>query len=86
MDDNCYPISDPNTESSHREFKHGHYYNGNTTKNAQENMKGEGSEGLARNQGFIRDSFIPTVEDVGTMSHDNMTRLKVQGSHAQLES
>lgn len=81
--DNCKPISDPETESSKKEFKHGHYYDGNMTIKAGDRLGKEGSMGLDYNQGAVRCSAIP--EEWKLESGQDRGRIKEQGSHAQLE-
>lgn len=76
-------FSDPLNESKHRPYKAGYFYDGNETTKAEDRLKAEGSKGLARNQGMIRTSAIPVVDE-GAMGQDNERRIKTQGSHAHL--
>lgn len=82
--DNCDTPTGPNTEGRHHEYEHGKFYNGNESKSLQKDLMEEGSEGLARNHGFIRDSMIPSDKVEGDMGQTNMKRLKIQGSHSQV--
>ena len=81
--DNDFPISVPGEESKHRDYKAGHYYDGNHTSNPEESMK-EGSMGLDYDQGQTRCAIIPEMDDL-TMGQKNM-RLKKQGSQVQIEA
>lgn len=87
MADNCEVPSDPESESSHRDYKHGHFYDGNITRDARKDLAVEGSETLAINQGFVRVSLIPE-QDPGFVGQDNNKRIPTlvkQGSHSQLQ-
>ena len=62
--DNSYPRIDENSESCHRDYKWGRYYDGNTPVGPEVNYW-EGSQGLAIDQGFERLSLIvpPALDD-----------------------
>lgn len=80
--DNSKCVSDPNSESKHRDYTPGKFYDGNHTKNRQDDMLEQGSEGLDRNQGHTIDSFIPTTDPNDETWKPK--KLKEQGSHAHL--
>lgn len=85
--DNKKPISDCESESSHRDYKPGHYYDGNETAKAGERLGGEGSMGLEYNQGAKRCAYVPDIEMFGLSKDSSMTTVPEgkQGSAAHLK-
>lgn len=83
--DNCTSPTQTDSESKRRENKHGHFYNGNMTVDAADEMKKEGAKGLAYDQGAVRCSYIPKMDSGGHMSHNTNERLEEEGSDAHLE-
>lgn len=86
--DNNKPISDCESESSHRDYKPGHFYDGNDTGTAGERLGGEGSMGLLYDQGAIRCAYVPDIEMMG-LSKDSTEKVvpqNKQGSAAHLKA
>lgn len=88
MSNNCEPISDPKTESSDRPYKPGHYYNGNKTEKGGYKLGGEGSLGLAYDQGALRCSEIPEFENLHIAKDNSIYTVPEgkQGSAAHLKA
>lgn len=83
---NDYSCADPSSESEAATFKHGNFSNKATEVSAEDQLGGEGSRGLAINQGFI-DTAIKIPENKGHLGQ-KIGRIKTerQGTHAQLGS
>lgn len=80
--ENCVPISKADSESSKRDYKAGYFFNGNIESTPGRGTA-EGSQGLAEDQGQIREAMIPEINEL-TMGQQNM-RLKEQGTLVQLK-
>ena len=85
---NDYSCVSPESESSHKEDKHGHFNASAKTVNAQKMLAEEGSMGIEVNQGGIDLARIPTMDEGGDINSNSPERLgtKEQGSHINFKS
>lgn len=81
---NSESCADPSSESKQRDFKHGQFGNNAKVVSAEEQF-GEGSRGLALDQGAY-DTAIEIQHDPKGKIGQKVNRIKTeaQGSHAQL--